>query len=42
MTIILEISNIPIQLQSILEYQELMEHLHVTEIPMLQKMRYFH
>ena len=40
MRITLEISSILIQLQFILEYQELMEHLHVKEIPMLQKMRY--
>ena len=42
MPITLEISSIPIQLQFILEYQEKKEHLHVKEIPMLQKMRYFH
>ena len=41
MRITLEISSIPIQLQFILEYQELMEHLPVKEIPMLRKMRYF-
>ena len=42
MRITLEISSIPIQLQFILEYQELMEHLHVKEMPMLQKMRYIY